>query len=267
MTELLVVAAGKGSRMGEIMVPKTLASVNGAPNLENTLTVIGSLFSKITIAVTHSMLHHFATFIKERGYKNVALLPIPSGLGSGHAVMMALKNMLPNLRAKNSPPMIMTWGDVHFANSQLVQELLNEEKVYEHTRKKPAMVIPCAWESEPYISISADDELSASGITFDDKRRGLHDQSVFLLSNPVEVYRRLHQMHCAIWNQGAYITAIKEFGFLQVVSYMANIGEPAKVYITENCVKSYNSMAELREIEDSLTTAKLQVFCENRIIL
>lgn len=249
---LLIVAAGKGSRMGEILVPKTLVPINGVPNLQNTLNVIGKHFNKIIIAVTHSMLHHFAKFIADGGYKNITLLPISSGLGSGHAVMIALKKILPNLRAKTSAPLLMTWGDVYFKNDQLVQELINEERVYAHIKDAPAMVIPCAWNDKPYISISTDEDMSAKGITFDDTKRGLHDQSIFLIINPAELYRKLNQMHSAIWNNDAYITAIKEFGFLQVVSYCYNIDDPVKIYITENSLDSFNSMEELKEIENAL---------------
>lgn len=254
--ELLIVAAGKGSRMGEIVIPKTLVSISGVPNLENTVTTIGKYFSKITIAVAHSMVHHFAKFIQERNYKNVFILPIASGLGSGHAVMMALKSTVPNLRAKTSSPMLVTWGDVYFQNDQLIQELVNEERIYERVKNKPIMIIPCAWDEKPYISISVDGDLCAEGITFNDDRRGLHDQSLFLVTNPAELYRHLFQMHCAIWNNGSYITEIKEFGFLQVVSYLYNIDKAARVYITENGLLGFNTQQEVTHIENMQSVAK-----------
>ncbi len=240
---LLIVAAGKGSRMGDVSVPKALADVGGKPNLINTIIKLYHNVDDIYVAVSSVQYEQFQQCLKAYNWTDsVRLIVIPSGLGSGHAVMHAMSR----IKQIDHKQLLITWGDVYFDSNALVKELTDQKTA--EICDTSDLVIPCAFEQHPYLTISVDEDMSAKGVVLEPKTPGFHDQSVFLCTNTKAFYKILQSMHHALWNVDHYITANGEFGFLQIVPFMHNIEQPATIYETDNTLLGYNTQEELAKI-------------------
>lgn len=250
--DLLIVAAGAGKRLSELDVPKPLAPINGRPNVFNTVLTLGTEFDKIYIAISLQHKRFFIQALSDMYSKNadqhdildkVQFLEIQSGFGSGHAVMVALQELM-SKAPYDSRHMMITWGDAYFADSNIVKELAQYAPCHN-------MVIPVVKKQHPYISMSVDKEMRCLGIEFnadEPKAHGLHDQSIFLV-DALPLLSALTSFHNVTWGLDRYIVDIGEFGFLHIVHYFANVGVHCKAYITDFPLQSYNTMKELKEIQ------------------
>lgn len=239
---LLIVAAGKGSRMGNVSIPKALADVGGKPNLINTIEKLDEHFDRIFVAVNALQFDVFKESLRHWCcYDKVTLFVISSGLGSGHATLNAMRGV------SGDTPLVLTWGDVYFDNDALVCEL-TQQAIQQSFYTDGPLVIPCALEKQPYLSVCVDAQMFATGINLKPTAPGFHDQSVFLCTNVDAFIQILTSMHNALWNIDHYITENGEFGFLQVVSYMYNMNKPARMYPTDNTLLGYNTPEELAKI-------------------
>jgi bifunctional N-acetylglucosamine-1-phosphate-uridyltransferase/glucosamine-1-phosphate-acetyltransferase GlmU-like protein len=251
---LLIVAAGAGKRLSELSVPKPLAAINGKPNVFNTVLTLGTEFEKIFIAISLQHKRFFIRALSEMYTEfadhaeildKVQFLEIQSGFGSGHAVMVALQE-LTRKTPNESMQVMLTWGDAYFADNNIVKELAQFAPCN-------TMVVPVVKKQYPYISMSVDKEMKCLGIEFnadEPKAHGLHDQSIFLV-DALTMQTALSTFHNATWGLDRYIVDIGEFGFLHIVHYLANIGNHAKAYITDFPLQSYNTMQELKEIQEA----------------
>lgn len=242
--DILIVAAGKGSRMGDVSVPKALADVGGQPNLINTIDTLNFSVDRIYVAVSSIQEAQFRKCLDEHNFlSRVRLIVIPSGLGSGHATLSALTQID---RSRNNQ-LIITWGDVYFNSNELILELTEVGKTMSESRTTD-LLIPCAFEHHPYLTVSVDENMNAKGVVLEPTTPGFHDQSVFLCTSVIDFYDTLNDMHHALWNVDHYITANGEFGFLQIVPFMWNSSRAAKIYETDHTLMGYNTKEELAKI-------------------
>jgi bifunctional N-acetylglucosamine-1-phosphate-uridyltransferase/glucosamine-1-phosphate-acetyltransferase GlmU-like protein len=242
--ELIVIAAGNGKRMGDISVPKVLYPVNGVPNLKRILdqAIDSKIIHHVFIVVKDTASDDFEKYLTENPFKiSTTIVPINSGLGDGHAIMSALENINTDLEEA-----IVMWGDTYIEYSSTFKELIRY--------KCSSVTLPVVKEDNPYVTILTDESMKVISADFsklgEKHLRGLHDQSVFMINKAI-VLRTLRLMHNVLWKNGRYITESKELNFLHIFHYLWNINEPAICYITEYPTKSFNSIEEVKQIENN----------------
>lgn len=224
------IAAGKGSRMNSSL-PKALHNVNGTPNLQRNIEMISGI-DDYRVVVNRNDFTIFSRYIDHE-----KLLPIVSGLGSGHAVMQIEFN----------PGDIIIWGDAVITDPAIITELKNDSS-------NRALVIPLKKVNNPYVNFLCDSNLNIQEVLFSKYKEtgqiGYQDCCIFKVNN-IQSY--LRDMHNVIW-KSRYITESHEFEFLYVVHYLYNIENAAEGFITEypDGILSYNTQEELKNIEDAL---------------
>jgi bifunctional N-acetylglucosamine-1-phosphate-uridyltransferase/glucosamine-1-phosphate-acetyltransferase GlmU-like protein len=243
--ELIVIAAGNGKRMGDISVPKVLYPVNGVENLRRIVesAIVSQVIDSITLVIKDTSKNIFEEYLKINKYDiNIKLVPIQSGLGDGHAILKALE-------FENDPAgtAIVMWGDAYIQSSGIFNELYEK-------RTEAEIIVPVVREKNPYVTILSDEHMNIYSADFsklgETHAEGLHDQSVFSI-NKSTIYNILEQMHNVLWKNGRYITESKELNFLHAFHCLYNNGSPAKCYITEHPTRSFNSIDEVKQIEQN----------------
>ena len=235
MIDLVILAAGKGSRMNS-HIPKALHIIDeeGTNNMQNTINMNTGLFQNIFVVVNSKDKELF-----EKEIHGATVLGINSGLGSGHAVFETIK------KYKLSDDFILVWGDAVFMDNKLSKELINYPS--EHT------VIPIYKTQNPYISFKVTEDLQATSVDFskygETNETGLQDKCIFRLNKKI-INSTLKLIHQATFKNGRYITESKEFEFLYFVHAMAAADETIQCYITEynDSIFSYNTQDELNKI-------------------
>lgn len=260
-TDLYIIAAGKGSRMGGSL-PKALIPISdNQPCLTTTLKQIGHKFLNVFLVVNIDIIETWEKYLyKEVDYNeypldhinNVTLVPIKSGLGDGHAVMSALDSAPHELAKKRNTPkfsndIVICWGDVFFPHAELIDELLS----------RPLFngLFPVVREDNPYVTLLTDSELqcvSADFSKYGEKHpTGFHDQSVFRFDRFV-LSKALYTLHDAYWKNGRYMTPGGELSLLHTFHYLYNNGTPANVYETDYPTLSFNTPEEVVEIQKEI---------------
>lgn len=263
--DLMIVAAGNGTRMGDVTLPKILTKINGYPNLWNTLdkwrTVPGRGKTYIVVnnrnghLIEASIEAYFnqledklvnSDFIKtERD--QIKITTIESGRGDGHAVMVAA-HPLPL-----SKFFFVVWGDAYFTSWNIFSDCIDEFR--RNDEKGYIMYIPVVNEKNPYVTFIVDDKMECVAADFSKRGEnhpsGFHDQCVFFC-NRARICELLNVMHNAYFKNGRYVTDSGELTFLYLVHFLHNLHNPAKALVTDSPVLSYNTMGEVKEIEKSL---------------
>lgn len=241
--ELIVIAAGNGKRMGDISIPKVLYPVNGVENLRRIIdsAIVSQVIDSITLVIKDTAKTIFEEYLEVNKYDiNIKLVPIQSGLGDGHAILKALEHDSEGMA-------IVMWGDAYIQNPGIFNELCEK-------RTEAALVVPVVREKNPYVTILSDEHMNIFSADFSKlgeiHTEGLHDQSVFSI-NKEFIFNVLLQMHDVLWKNGRYITESKELNFLHAFHCMYNSGSPAKCYITEHPTRSFNSIDEVKQIENN----------------
>ena len=261
--DIMIVAAGNGSRMGADSLPKVLISIDGRPNLWNTfdkLTEIEESIGNIYLVVSNrnskiiqqyvddykADLKYFTKKIKI--INRVQLVEIESGQGDGHAVMKAAYHL------PLSSFFFVVWGDAYFTSSNIFSDCINE--YIRHEGMGYAMYIPVINEKNPYVTFIVDERMECVAADFSKRGEnhpsGFHDQCVFLCKRST-VCELLSVMHNAYLKNSRYVTDSGELTFLYLVHFLHNVSNPAKALVTESPVLSYNTMGEVKQIEESLS--------------
>ncbi len=235
--DLIIIAAGNGTRMGNISYPKCLHPVAGEINLHRTLDKAQGPFENVHVVIRNGAEESFAATLKE--YPYIKLVPIDSGLGEGHAVLEALRQI-------HCSSAIIVWGDAYIKYGEIFAEL---KRAYNRTAA--SCVVPVVDEFQPYVTLvtNGDMEIQYADLSKfgEHHHRGLHDQSMFAINVPT-IKNALLEMHRSLWKGGRYISESKELNFLHCLHYMANTGYPAKAYITEYPTGSFNTQEEAKAI-------------------
>lgn len=248
--DLIIVAAGVGSRLNK-GVPKAILPINGKPNLTRTLEMASPFFEKIYVVI-NKMAHKswdnyskglskFFPSINEK----VKFVSIESGLGDGHALLMAL-NCISSF-GKIDSNVVVCWGDAVFKDNFIFSELSE--------MNHSVGLIPVVKEKDPYVTILTDTELNA--IAIDSAKQGerhptgFHDQSIFKFNTEI-LLNGLTTLHNSLFKGGRYITSNSELHVLYLTHYLNNIGTPLRVYETANSILSYNTQEELSEVQEIL---------------
>lgn len=238
MTTLAVIAAGNGTRMGATTIPKALYPVNNKENLWYNISSATS-FDSIKVFVRNTDVSAFKKFRDKYGF-DFEIISIISGMGDGHAVMNALDYV-------EDEDVVVMWGDVHVTNNQIFDELLSAM-----SGADCSLIMPVVAEDNPYVTIITDNQLNVMFADFsklgENHNHGLHDQSIFGIRKST-VKSTLQTMHNVMWKGGRYISESQELNFMHMMHVLYANSTPAKVYITEHAVKSYNTVVEVQSIE------------------
>jgi bifunctional N-acetylglucosamine-1-phosphate-uridyltransferase/glucosamine-1-phosphate-acetyltransferase GlmU-like protein len=239
MTDLIIVAAGNGTRMG-VSTPKVLFPLHGEPNLDRTLRIAkqSETFSRIKVVVSEGSLNHFDP------YKNdVELIPIKSGWGDGHALISALS------KSYSFGPAVIIWGDAVLLDDGIFRELS-----YKNIKNSP-FIIPGVYEDDPYVCFEHNYQMQVKHTLFSkyNERRafGIHDQSIFKVNAEI-IFRALMQAHDFLWKDDRYITENSELNLLNLTHYLWNVDRPAIVYETKHPTYSFNTIEEALKIETNI---------------
>lgn len=238
MQSLLIIAAGNGSRMGNINIPKALFPVNGKPNIHWLLESTNGMFSEVIVVARKGYGNYFKESLIDF---NVSVVEIESGLGDGHAVKSSLDFV-------SNKYTTVVWGDLYCPSSKIFTEI-NEFL-------PDTMLVPVALEKNPYVHFDIDSEsLNISCANFskfgEHIDEGFHDQSIFKIRTQ-KIREELQNLHDSFFKNGKYITATGELNFLHLVHMLYNKRTPAVAYITNEILSSYNTLDEVQKIQNEI---------------
>lgn len=253
--DLLIIAAGNGTRMGNISVPKALVNINGIPNLENTLNQVDGIFRNVYIVSNKQNVDKFDSFAgKYIGCHpeyngKIRVVAIDSGKGDGHAVMEAMKQIQKIFIDELTEKFFVLWGDAYISNNCIFDECISFDKLYD---VKP-MLVPVVKEENPYVTFLTDNDMKCISVDFSKRGEkhasGFHDQCIFLccktcLENSLDV------LNAAYYKNGRYITDSGELTFLYLIHYFYNIDYAAIAIVTDCPQLSFNTPEEVKQIEE-----------------
>jgi bifunctional N-acetylglucosamine-1-phosphate-uridyltransferase/glucosamine-1-phosphate-acetyltransferase GlmU-like protein len=246
---LYIIAAGLGTRMGSISVPKALLPTRGnKPNVLNSIEQAYPYYDKIFVIgneLVHKVWDEFESSLPVAFAEKVKVKTIKSGLGDGHAVLTALNDFTDE---SNSEYVSILWGDAYIPDEGIFKEITEYDCAYGNA----SGVIPVVFEDNPYVTIMMNNMMDVVGADFSKRGEshasGMHDQSLFKFRRKT-LLDALVQMHCAYWKNGRYVTDSGELTFLYVLHYLFNSGQEATCYPTEYPVHGYNTKDEFDAIK------------------
>lgn len=130
---VVIMAAGKGTRMKNPDMAKVMYVVNGRPMIEHVVDLALQLRSQITVVVVGWRKEPVIAHLESRG-KKVTFVEQSPQLGTGHAVMQAE----PPLRTFDGDVLVLS-GDVPMLTIETVRELLE----YHRHHDAAATVLTC----------------------------------------------------------------------------------------------------------------------------
>jgi NDP-sugar pyrophosphorylase family protein len=254
--DLIIVAAGKGSRMGG-NIPKALLKVGSEVCLTSTLRKIANNFDNVYVITNNAIQGVWEDYFLRVELDaaiphNIINVPINSGLGDGHAVLSGLTSICDSNEVKLADDVIVCWGDVYFPDSELIDELIL------NTSSRTG-IIPVVKESNPYVTILVDDDMNCQSADFSKWNEchpnGFHDLSVFKFNSSL-LHTMLDMLHCAFYKNGRYITPGGELSLLYSFHAFYNASNeecPAlKVYESDYTTYSFNTPEEVLAIENKI---------------
>lgn len=262
MTDLFIIAAGKGSRM-QANVPKALVPItDNEPCLTTTLQQIGNKFKNVIVVTNEAIDAQWASYFEETDKRypglldNVHNVPISSGLGDGHAV---LNGMLEAEKRgiSSSKEVVIAWGDVFFANPEIIDEMLSQFNAYS------VGAVPAVYKQNPYVALQVDENMFCKSADFSKygefHESGYHDQSVFRFKKDT-LQNSLLALHNAFWKNDHYMTPGGELSMLYVFHHLYNSNERVIVYPTSYPTLSFNTPEEVSHIQMELKNKWISTF-------
>ena len=257
--DIMIVAAGNGTRMGENSLPKILTKINGKSNLHNTFDKlteaknIGHIYivvNKRNHAKINESINEYISYYAHPLMDSVSIIEIESGRGDGHAVLKAAEKI-----EKLSPWFFVLWGDAYLTSGEIFNDCVLE-KSQNHFNQPIPMYIPVINEKDPYVTFLVDKDMNCLSADFSKRGEhhptGFHDQCLFFCDKQ-KILSSLNVLEQAFFKNGRYVTDSGELTFLYLVHYLYNSNAcGAKAIITDSPVLSYNTLGEVKEIEKIL---------------
>lgn len=237
--DALIVAAGKGTRMGSTSLPKALTLISGIPNICNTFDKLDKHVYKIYIVVNKNEVALFEAVLYNK-LKRIIFIELDEALGSGDAVFKSLckvKNIISNKS-------LIIWGDTYFKDDKIIKEIT-------HVESKSELIFPVVDEYKPYCTFTYDGH-DIKSVDFSVPDQGYHDQSIFLI-NSSRFYNSMFNLYNVYWNGSSYTSNTDDFNFMSIIQYLNNINKHAKFYITEHQTMGYNTQLDVENIEKTLS--------------
>jgi bifunctional N-acetylglucosamine-1-phosphate-uridyltransferase/glucosamine-1-phosphate-acetyltransferase GlmU-like protein len=246
MADLMIVAAGNGTRMGSVSIPKLLYPILKTCNLDRISKYCHNYVDKIFVVIRSQDKDIYINHLQYSIYKSIVhLIPIESGKGDGHAILTALDYMETNSITYDNDLVIM-WGDCVLTSGEIISELITKSST-------SPFIFPVKKELEPYVWFKPNfGELSYCTSANFSKRgeatdEGYHDQSIFKIKANI-IHGMLSTMHDVLYRNDNYITN-NELNFLHLIHFLHNSGTYAKMYETDFKTYSFNTIIEAQNIE------------------
>jgi molybdopterin-guanine dinucleotide biosynthesis protein A len=259
VSDLYIISAGIGSRIG-LGLPKALVSIVDEPCLTATLRKIGNRFRKTFVITNKSVASQWETYFEELHTAHPELsestvnVPIVSGLGDGHATLQGLIAAA-EIDSELSEECVITWGDVYFSDAAIVDEVLTLARI-------GAGIVPAVFKDNPYVTLLVDEDMRCISSAFSKHGEiyptGFHDQSVFRFDS-IQLRESLRNLHNALWRRGQYLTAGGELSLLHSFHYLYNSANPIYVHETSHRTFSFNTAAEVAEVQREICGARRSV--------
>lgn len=252
MTDLYIIAAGRGSRMGG-NVPKALVPITNEPNLTTTLKQIGHKFQNVFVVTNDSIQDQWQDYfmhLDPQLKSNLHNVPISSGLGDGHAVLWAFAGVRHRFKDLiESNDVVICWGDVFIQHAEIVDELLSRECY--------SGLVPAVQEQNPYVTLLTDSHMAIMSADFskygESHPSGFHDQSIFRF-NKGRLWEALSTISAAFWKNGRYITQGGELSLLYAFHFLYNSDMPATAYETDYPTLGFNTPEEVINIQREINS-------------
>lgn len=254
MADLLIIAAGNGSRMGGSL-PKALVPITDEPNLTTTLKQIGNKFNRVFVVTNITIKKVWEEYFSnlKQTYpslaENVINIPITSGRGDGHAVMSAISSINSLNTAPIATEIAVVWGDVFFPNEEIIDEL------FEHPLYGKSGIVPVVMEQNPYVTIKTDFNNVITHADFsklgETNAVGYHDQSIFRF-NTHRLMSALTTVHLVLNKGGKYITMNGEMSLLYSFNYLYATGNGMHAQETKFPTMSFNTIEEVKAIQQEI---------------
>ena len=255
---LFILAAGNSTRF--LGIPKELIRVNNKYNIENTLEKCFQKFDKIYIVTNKqkfpSLVEVLIDITKNNEnkdlLKNCETIYIESGFGSGDAIIKMYNEFLKKEEFKTTTnDFYLLWGDAYITDERLINLLIRKALI-----NKTCLLFPIKKKIKPYCSIklsnlvykpnSKDKYYLASDYSFNNNEDGYQDQCIFKFNK--DLIEHLVNLN----NLNKYIENKKEYQFLDILYYLDSINKNAICYSTIYDIYSYNTIEELKEIENKI---------------
>ncbi len=262
MFDILIVAAGNGTRMGENSLPKILTPINGIPNIQHSIEKIskckeiGKIFiitNKRNRDIISKEVDKMIPYYGHDLIDAIFIIEIESGRGDGHAILEGYK--LIEKKHKLTEMIFIIWGDAYLTSNNIFVDCVTE---YRKTPKRP-MYVPVINEKNPYVTFIVDKEMNSIAADFSKRGEnhltGFHDQCVFLCDTK-KIIGGLNALNSSYLKNGRYITESGELTFLYLIHYFYNINTLVKAFITDSPVLSFNTLSDVIELEKRLIESK-----------
>jgi len=239
MKDLLIISAGKGSRMNSKLPKILFKTKNNKTNLENLIIDTKEYFKNIYLIIDKSQEQIF------KKQKNIKLICINSGLGSGHAILEGIKKI-----NKISSDITIIWGDAIITDKNILKEIIN------YKMSDCSGIIPVKQVKNPYVCFKITEDFICSSVDFSKygeiNKNGLQDLCIFRFKTKI-LKKQLQEFHNNTFKNN-YITISKEFEFLYIIHSLYNSNKKIKCFKAENpnSILSYNSKTELKNIINNI---------------
>lgn len=237
--DALIIAAGKGTRMGDTHLPKALAIIGDIPNIRNTIAKLDKHVYCIYIVVNTKEIEIFKSVLYDK-LARIKFIELNEALGSGDAVFKSLLKSMDHI-SDNS---LIIWGDTYFNNDAIIKEIISIESTSE-------LIFPVVDECNPYCTFTHTDH-NIESVDFSVPEKGYHDQSIFLI-NSSKFYKSMLNLYNVYWDGTKYTSNTGDFNFMSIIQYLNNINSHAKIYITEHQTLGYNTPKDIENIEKTLS--------------
>ncbi len=222
---LIVIAGGTNSRMN-ISSPKGLMKINNISVIDNIYLKSKKYINKMYVLTTDKYYNM---------YNSPNYITINCGnttSGNGETLMLGLEK----IRQHISPYSIVCWSDAVFYDSNIFKELTNSYELF---------LIPVKMEKNPYAYIIPDEKnqsvIDIKYMNNDPIPFGFHDMSAFQV-NINDLNNILLQ----------YKDNYSEYNLLYLIKDMYKNNMPAKYYLTQSDVRSFNTLDEFNSLNISL---------------
>lgn len=159
-----IIAAGNQTRFND-KKPKALVDINGTSCLDINIQNLGIVCDVVIVVCSES---------NEKYFKDYSRIVIDSGYGCGDAVLKALSQF----DFDPEDTCFIQWGDCFVDKSEFYKRVINKYN------NKYNIIIPCNYETQPYVKISQ----HISGLIsvqfskygeIENEENGFHDMCVF----------------------------------------------------------------------------------------
>jgi NDP-sugar pyrophosphorylase family protein len=230
-TTLMVVAAGLGTRMKPIDVPKALVEVNSKPIVFWTLMSFMDFCKDIVFVISPSRIPIFKKFEKNYKIRITSLTTQSTPNGTAYAIDLGLKNC-------STDWVVVIWGDHIGASKFDFKNVINSDYALNFD-----FILPVVYRQNPYVYFKSLDNLEfhETKLGAEKIQSGISDCGVFIFKRLVikEVLGKFLQ---------DLENPTNEVNFLSLFNYFSKIGIRFKMLLLQDYLLTFgiNTIEDIR---------------------